>query len=217
MYVLPRLIDRKDETGEIAPGVYPVHMKNIMGEGAYDTEGHRNTAFLEAKSVGPYPHEMQQAWAQIRDKAIANYGIEGEEGTEQWERLGPMVEKTPAMARNRGAAERRRERRVEASMIQPEARQNGSHNGDQGQQDRHEEHAEEEDFDGLMETVAEAVRAAERDAEASHVARDREGTTVAEMRDEERPRGKEAAGDNTSLHETTPTALGSATNATDQR
>ena len=131
--VLPRLIDRKDETGEIAPGVYPVQMKSIIGERANDTEGHRNTAFLEAKSVGPYPHEMQQAWTQKRDEAIANYGIEGEEGSEQWNKLGPLVEKTPAMARNKGAAERRRERgerRGEASTTQPEARQNGNHDGD---------------------------------------------------------------------------------------
>ena len=97
-------------------------MKSIIGEGAYDTERHRNTAFQEAKSVGPYPHEMHQAWTKIRNEAIANYGIEGEEGTEQWVRLGPLAESTPAMARNKGAAERRREIRVEASMTQPEAR-----------------------------------------------------------------------------------------------
>ena len=88
--VLPRLIDRKDENGEIAPGVYPVQMKGIIGEGAYDKEGHRNTAFLEARCVGPYPHEMQQMWTTIRNEATANNGIEGEEGTEQWDRLGPL-------------------------------------------------------------------------------------------------------------------------------
>jgi uncharacterized membrane protein YgcG len=125
--VLPRLIDRKDENGEIAPGVYPVQMKGIIGEGAYDKEGHRNTAFLEARCVGPYPHEMQQMWTTIRNEATANNGIEGEEGTEQWDRLGPLSEGTPAMARNRGAAERRRDRRVEDSKTQLEARPNGSH------------------------------------------------------------------------------------------
>ena len=128
--VLPRLIDRKDENGEIAPGVYPVQMKGIIGEGAYDTEGHRNTAFLEARCVGPYLNEVQQAWTTIRNEAIANYGIEGEEGTEQWVRLGPLTESTPAMARNRGAPERRRDKRVEDSKSQPEARRDGSHNGD---------------------------------------------------------------------------------------
>jgi DNA-binding protein YbaB len=121
------------------------------------------------------------------------------------------------MARNKGAAERRRERSVEVFMTQPEARQNGRHNGDQGQQDRHEEHAEEEDFEGLMETVAEAVRAAKRDAEASRAARDREGATAAEMRDEDRPRGMEAAEDSICLQETIATALGSPANAIEQR
>jgi hypothetical protein len=56
-----------------------------------------------------------------------------------------------------------------------------------------------------MEMVAEAVRAAERDAEASQVARDREGVTATEMRDEERPRGMEEAVDDIFLHETTTT------------
>jgi hypothetical protein len=194
-----------------------VYVKGTIGEGAYDTEGHRNTTFLEAKMVGAYPREMQQAWTKIRNEAIANYGIEGEEGAEQWDILGPLAETTPAMARNIGAAGRRRERRAEVFMTQPEARQNGRHNGNQGQQDRHEEHAEEEDFEGFMETVAEAVRAAERDAEASHAARDREGATVVEMRDEERPRGTEETGDNICLHETTTTALGSPANAREQR
>ena len=57
-----------------------------------------------------------------------------------------------------------------------------------------------------METVAKAVRAAERDAEASQVARDREGATAAEMRDEEQPRGMEATVNDISLQETIATA-----------
>jgi hypothetical protein len=131
--VLPRLIDRKDENGEIAPGVYPVQMKGIIGKGAYDKAGHINTAFLEARCVGPYPYAMQQAWTTIRNEAIANYGIEGEGGSEQWDRLGPLSEETSSMARNRGAAERRRDKRVEDSKTQPETRPNESHNGDEGQ------------------------------------------------------------------------------------
>ncbi len=46
--VLPRLIDRKDENGELTVGVYSRQMTPIIGEGAYDAEGHRNTKFLEA-------------------------------------------------------------------------------------------------------------------------------------------------------------------------
>ena len=80
--VLPRLIDKKDENGEIVPGLYPVQMKGIIGEGAYDRASHRNTAFLEATCVGPYPDAMQQAWTTLRNEAIANYGIAGEGGSE---------------------------------------------------------------------------------------------------------------------------------------
>ena len=85
--------------------------------------------------MGPYPYEMQQAWTTINNEAIANYGIEGEEGTEPWDILGPLAEATPAMDRNRGAAERRRDRRVEDSRTQPEARRNRRHNGDQRHQE----------------------------------------------------------------------------------
>ena len=63
--VLPRLIDKKDDNGEIAPGVYPVQMKGIIGEGAYAKAGHRNTAFMEATGVGPYLGAMQQAWTTL--------------------------------------------------------------------------------------------------------------------------------------------------------
>ncbi len=54
--VLPRLIDRnKDKNGEVAVGVYARQMTPIIGEGAYDAEGHMNTMFLEAIEVGPFP------------------------------------------------------------------------------------------------------------------------------------------------------------------
>ena len=92
---------------------------------------------------------MQQVWTTIRNKAIANYGIDGEGGSEQWDRLGPLSEGTQALARNRGAAERRRGKRVEDSRTQPETRPNESHN-DEGHQDKQEEEAEEEDLEGLM-------------------------------------------------------------------
>ncbi len=66
-----------------------MQMTNIIGKGAYDAEGHINTKFLEAQGIGPYPREMRRAWIVIREDAIANYGIEGEEGTNDWNRLGP--------------------------------------------------------------------------------------------------------------------------------
>ncbi len=97
---------------------------------------------------------MQQAWSRIRDEAIANHGIEEEEGTEQWDRLGPLAEPTPATARNKGAAERRKERRMEVFMTEPIADHNERHHDARGQPNRQNEHAEEENFEELMETVA---------------------------------------------------------------
>ena len=52
-------------------------------------------------------------------------------------------------------------------------------NGEEGHHGRQEEEAEEEDFDGLMKTVAEAVRAAEIDVEASQAAREGDVAAVA--------------------------------------
>ena len=56
--VLPRMIDREDENGEVTVGVYSRQMTHIIGEGAYDAEGHMNTQFLEATEVGSFPKEM---------------------------------------------------------------------------------------------------------------------------------------------------------------
>ncbi len=65
----------------------------------YDDEGHKNTEFLDAKGIGPYPRELRRAWTMIREEAIANYGIEGEEGSDEWNTLGPLAESTLASAR----------------------------------------------------------------------------------------------------------------------
>ncbi len=80
MDVLPRLIDRKADNGEITAGVYAAQMTGIIGEGAYDAGGHRNTQLLKAiMEVGPYPRAMQHAWTKIREETASNYGIEGDE------------------------------------------------------------------------------------------------------------------------------------------
>ncbi len=46
MDVLPRIIDRKAENGEVEVGVYTKLMTPIIGEEAYDADGHMNTPFL---------------------------------------------------------------------------------------------------------------------------------------------------------------------------
>ena len=56
--VLPRMIDREDENGEVTMGVYSRQMTHIIGEGTYGADGHWNTKFLGATEVGPFPKEM---------------------------------------------------------------------------------------------------------------------------------------------------------------
>ena len=80
----------------------------MIGEGAYDEDGHRNTHFLEATGIIPYPKEMQKAWDELRDEAGDNYGFhEGFQEEEAREKMGTLAEPTPAMIRNRGAPERK--------------------------------------------------------------------------------------------------------------
>jgi hypothetical protein len=93
--VLPRMIDMKYENGEVTVGVYSSQMKHIIGEGAYDAEGHTNERFLVSTEIGPFPREMQQAWSKMREEAIENYGLVEGEDHEEWSRLGPMMEPTP--------------------------------------------------------------------------------------------------------------------------
>jgi hypothetical protein len=116
--VLPRLIDRKDENGEVTVGVYSRQMTSVVGEGAYDADGHMNTMFLESTEVGPFPREMRQAWTMAREEAARNYGITKCDGQEEWNILGSLADPSPATVRNRGAAERKRSGRVEAVMDQ---------------------------------------------------------------------------------------------------
>ncbi len=102
MDILPRLIDRKAENGEVEIGVYTELMTKIIEEGAYDADGHMNTQFLEEEQVGPYPQAMQEAWTRTREEAARNYGIEGEEGTDAWEKNGT--------ARGANAGDRKKQR-----------------------------------------------------------------------------------------------------------
>ena len=102
---MPRCVDRKDRNGEVAKGTYSDRLTEVVGVGAYDEEGHKNSKFLESTEVGPYPGEMQAAWDVLRSDAAANYSLEeGWREEEGRERMGPLAEQTPAGVRNRGAA-----------------------------------------------------------------------------------------------------------------
>ena len=84
--VLPRMIDMEDENGEVTVGVYSRQLTHIIGEGAYNAEGHRNTQFLGATEVGPFPEEMRQAWTRARQEAPENYGMVEGDGQDEWKR-----------------------------------------------------------------------------------------------------------------------------------
>ena len=75
MDVLPRCIDNKEDNGEVIPGYYTQQLKEAIGEGAYDNEGHKNTQFLNATDVGPYPGECLRAWKATREEAFHNLGM----------------------------------------------------------------------------------------------------------------------------------------------
>jgi hypothetical protein len=91
----------------------------VIGEGAFDEAGNKNTQFLQATSVGPFPKEMQKAWDVMRDEAADNYGSrDGFEEEEAAVRMGPLAAPTPAAVRNRGAAERMKSSRVHALVTE---------------------------------------------------------------------------------------------------
>ncbi len=73
--ILPRCVDRKDRNGEVRKGTYSDQLAEVVGEGAFDEEGHMNFKFLGSTTVGPYPGEMQAAWDVLRNEAATNYGM----------------------------------------------------------------------------------------------------------------------------------------------
>ena len=88
--VLPRCIDRTEANGECIPGYYTKQLTEVIGEGAYDGDGHKNALFLNATDVGPYPEACTNPWTATREEAMANLevredpeqeGCMGEDGT----------------------------------------------------------------------------------------------------------------------------------------
>jgi hypothetical protein len=59
--VQPRCVDRTGPNGEKTRGIYSDTLTNVIGDEAYDQEGHKNAEFLQATTVGPYPKAMQFA------------------------------------------------------------------------------------------------------------------------------------------------------------
>ena len=51
-----------------------------------------------------------EAWTQVGREAMENYGLTEGSDQEEWGKMGPLAEPTPANAKNKGAADRRRRR-----------------------------------------------------------------------------------------------------------
>jgi hypothetical protein len=119
---------------------------------------------------------MQKAWDVLRDEAADNYGFqEVFQEDELRERMGPLAEPTLVVFRNRGAAERKKARRVEAFVVKRSGaaadatREAGTRREEGEAQQKQEEVGDSpEDMDALMEAVAEAISQTEREAATAH-------------------------------------------------
>ena len=114
---------------------------------------------------------MQAAWDVMRDEAAANYGMEeGWQEEEARDKMGPLADRTPAGVRNRGAAERKKARRVEAVVAvgirhaadtargEGDIREEGA-----TRQEARETAPSHENMDELLQAVAEAISHARRE------------------------------------------------------
>ena len=80
-------------------------MTEVIGEGAYDSDGHRKAQFMNATDVGPYPDACMTAWTAAREEGMANLGVREDPEQEGWAKMGPLADPTPANAKNRGVAD----------------------------------------------------------------------------------------------------------------
>jgi len=173
--ILPRCVSRKESNGEITKGIHSDQITAVIGEGEIDEAGHRNTQFLEDTRVGPYPREMQKAWDALRDEAADNYGFqEGFQKDEARERMGLLAEPTLVVVKNRGAAERKKARRMVAFVAERReaatdaTREEGARH-EEGEAQRHQEEADDSTKNmGMNKGHEEAISQAEREAAAAH-------------------------------------------------
>ena len=130
--VLPRCIDKKSANGEDMPGYYAEQLTEVLGKGVHDAEGHMNEKFLEAENIEPFLEACKEAWAHIEREAMKNYDITKGVEHEEWGKLGPLAEPTPANAKNIGSAYRRRRRTERGSERERTEEQGPGGMGGQG-------------------------------------------------------------------------------------
>jgi len=118
---------------------------------------------------------MQKAWDVLRDEAADNYGFQERfQEDKARERMGPLAKPTLVVFRNRGAAERKKARRVEAfvaerSRAAEDATREEGTRFKEGEAQQQQEEADDspKNMDALMEAVAEAISQTEREAAAA--------------------------------------------------
>ncbi len=93
---------------------------------------------------------MQRAWTQIRREASNNYGIEGDEGSDDWHIMGSLAETTPTLARNRGAAEKKSKKEPRPTTVETKG-QPGENQNDHDQQREREQSEDMADMMAAME------------------------------------------------------------------
>ena len=106
--ILPKCIDHKAENGEVTRGFYAKKLTEAIGEGTYQHARHRNTRFLYAQNIGPYPEAAGTTWAYLRSDVALSYGLNLTSTLEEWGQLGALAQPTMADAKNRGADTRKR-------------------------------------------------------------------------------------------------------------
>jgi hypothetical protein len=121
---------------------------------------------LRARNIGPYPEAVRKAWTHIKAEAMQNYGLREGSKHEEWGRLGPLAEPTPANAKNKGEANRRSRRRDE----QRETGRSGEESREREEQEGYDEQGGRVDNEAMetqeaREAMAEAIREMEREEE----------------------------------------------------
>jgi hypothetical protein len=163
----PRCIDKKAENGKEMPGYYLEQLTKAIGKGTYDAEGHKTKHFLGAENIGPFPEATWEAWTKIGKEAMGNYGPVERSDQEEWGKLGPLAEATPANAKNRGASNKRRRRREEGRETERKwegsrAREEQEGREEQGSREENEATETEELRRAMTEVIGEMEREEEQ-------------------------------------------------------
>ena len=135
--------------------------------------------------MGPFPEACGRAWTHIRQEAMENYELREGSRQEEWGKIGPLKDPTPANVKHRGATYRRVTKRDgEEQQVREEGREVQQRREAAPSRERPEEREENawtkasegEEMDGIRDAVAEAIHEAEEQASA-------EGPTQRESKD----------------------------------